>query len=304
MFIVAATIGAFSGHILAELSVSAGSTFQVGLPQQTPYQSTRLALTYARLLPEKPEVLKAISAHTHMSEAEVHERLSMVALRGTAVLVAKLSAPTLATAVDGMTALGSALRLGTDSAGSRLTSTVTQLSPPAGTASQFSPKHALVLGAILALIICFVIVVAIERRIPRIDELCDLAELVPFPVARISWPYGRPFAGRRDAVSGDGIGFELIPIGVGGRKSTEMIAKMAIDCRVVTFVSSATEFGAGTDESMHRALAVMRGAPVRKVEEALRAGVTAGRPITAALLVSRRWFAFRLKGSGGGTDSG
>ncbi len=289
MLALAAVVGAFGGDAVANLSVSAGSTYQVGARRQNPYQAQRLAQTYARLLTEEPGVLRAVVAQTHMSETEVRQRLSMVAEPHTAVVVATLSARTPAVAVAGVRALSRALRSDSDSAGSKIASFLTPLSVPETTTSSFTPKRAMVLGAFLALVLSFALIVAIERRTPRIDDLDDLAELLSLPVSQVS---------RKGMRAASDVGAAALPSEVDDpsfvlvskrRRARRTLAPSASNAQPLLslkrWASGLTDI---TDKRPCDVLLVTRGTPAIEVERASRTSLASGRRVVGALLVVRR----------------
>ncbi len=185
MLLLALLLGALCGRVVSKASASAVSNFQVGSQAQDPYQSSRLALTYARLLPEEPFVRRAVAQRTHLSEAQVDSRLSMTAPPGTAVLLTRFTASTPTLALAAQHALNGALASQGEVAGSRLARFVKPVAAPSLSSSGFSSLKAIALGALAAVLIAISLVVAIERRAPRVDDLFDLSEIVALPVTQL-----------------------------------------------------------------------------------------------------------------------
>jgi hypothetical protein len=178
---LACLAGIGAGWALSRVSVSATSAFHVSVrgANQTPYQASRLALSYAQLLPQAPGLRALVARETGVSPSHVGAHLTMSAQPATAIVFARYSAPDAAAALAGM----SALRRVGDGAGSRLRATVAPLADPT-TTTGFSRTRALALGAVGGLLIALALTLALERRWPRVDDLRDLAQIVPAPVSQ------------------------------------------------------------------------------------------------------------------------
>jgi hypothetical protein len=183
---LACLAGIGAGWALSRVSVSATSAFHVSVrgANQTPYQASRLALSYAQLLPQAPGLRALVARETGRSPGAVGAHLTMSAQPATAIVFARYSAPSTAAALAGMSAVTHALRRASDGAGSQLRATVAPLTDPT-TTSGFSRSRALALGAAGGLLIALALALALERRWPRVDDLRDLAELVPAPVSQV-----------------------------------------------------------------------------------------------------------------------
>jgi hypothetical protein len=244
-------LGVALAMAISGIAVSASSSFAVSTVggYQPPYQLDRLALTYAQLLPEEPRVIGAVSRATGVSPDYVRDHLTMTAKRETNIVFARFSAADTGTALAALAALARVFERESDLAGSSLRRTVRQISPPAATHG-FSRRKALALGALAGLLIALSIALALEGRVPRVDDLEELAGVVALPVSQA----------RRGTLG------ELI-----GGEGTDGDAAV----RVLPFGGPG---GRGV-------LLVARGAPVAAVEDACRANVASGRPLDFALLL-------------------
>ena len=184
---LAALAGLGVGAKLARVSVSATSVFHVRVDpgHRSPYQASRLARTYARLLPEEPSLLRAVAADTGLTPRQVRARLSMVASPATAIVFERFSARDAGSAIAGLEAVNRALRAATDATGAPLRATLAPLADP-GLSGGYSRTKALALGLIAGLALGLALALALERRAPRVDDLRDLARAVPLPVSRVS----------------------------------------------------------------------------------------------------------------------
>jgi len=255
-----AAIGIAVAWAISGVAVSATSSFGVRTVGgfQPPYQLDRLALSYAQLIPEEPEVVKTVSRVAHVSPDYVRDHLTMNAKRETNVVFARFSAPDAATALAALKGLGNALAHKSDAAGTSLRRTVEPLSAPAVTHG-FSRKKGLVLGALAGLLIALSIALALEGRVPRVDDLSELGEVLPLPVSQV----------RREALS------EIVGT------APAAVAPVRVQ-----------PLGGAAEESV---LVVERGAPVAAVEDAWRASVAAGSTIGFALLLHRDSLLGRLR---------
>jgi hypothetical protein len=260
-----AVAGIAAAAALASIAVSASASYAVRTvePVQTPFEAAQLARTYARLIPQDPEVVSVVSKATGLPEDEARDALSITAEPDTSILFARFTAESRGTAEAGLRALTEALRTASDSAGSPLRETVVRISPPK-LAGGFSRSKALAIGALAGLGIALALVLTLERRRPRVDRLQDLAVALPVPVSRIRSDFAalRPAEARLD----DGGGGELAHV------------------RVISAWGS---------EDRGISLLVEQGAPLAEVEEAWRATAGAGASVAGAFLVSRglqmRW---------------
>ena len=185
--LLAVALGAGAASAVGRVSVSASSAFRViaNGGHASPYQASRLARSYAQLLPEDPAVLWAVGRASGHSARYVHAHMTMSARVGTAVVFARYSADDAPAALAGLRALQRSFATALDGAGSPLRATVAPLADP-GLARGFSRSRALVLGALGGLLAALALILTLERRSPRVDDLRDLAALVPLPVSRVS----------------------------------------------------------------------------------------------------------------------
>jgi hypothetical protein len=184
---LAVLVGALAGMAISRIGVSASSAFRVIAhdPRGTPYQSSRLARTYAQLLPENPAVLRAIGAVSGRSAREVRAHLAMSVRPATAIVFARYSSADARSAIAGLRALARAFAHADDGAGSRLRTTLTPLAEPR-ISRGFSRSRAVILGVLAGFLLGLALALALERRSPRVDDLRGLAEIVPLPVSRVS----------------------------------------------------------------------------------------------------------------------
>jgi hypothetical protein len=263
-------VGIAAGWAISGISVSASSAFQVNAAGNEQFQSHRLALTYARLLPEDSNVLAAMSRRTHLSTSYIRSHLSMEA-GATNVVVTRFSADDAQTAIRALHALSAAFRTATDGAGTSLRKTTALVSKPK-TSGGFSRKYAVVFGGLSGLLIALSLCLGLERRTPRVDTLRDLANVLPVPVSRAS---ERTFQGALDALT-NGSGLKPIEfISVGSHRPWSAVARKSAE---------GTRAGAQHGPVAY-ALVVERGAPAVEVEEAWRTSVASRFSVLTALLV-------------------
>ena len=186
LLVLGGLVGLLAASALADVSVSATSAFHVSVQGggQTPYQASRLARTYAQLLPEAPGVVRIVANETGLTREQVRDELTMSAKPGTALVFARFSARDGARALTAIEALTRAFRTVGDRAGSRLNATIAPLSDPT-LSNGFSRTRALALGGLAGLLLAFVLVLVLERRSPRVDDLRDLARILPAPVSHV-----------------------------------------------------------------------------------------------------------------------
>jgi hypothetical protein len=183
MVLAGLVLGVAAAWAISGITISATSAMSVQTVgyYQPPYEEERLAMSYAQLLPEEPTVVRTISRATGLPGSYVRDHLTMSALRETNIMFARFSAESEGTAKAALDAFAAALKRGTDSAGTRLSDSVRPLTQPT-VRSGFSRSRALLLGALAGLAIALSLALALERRLPRVDDRRDLARIVPVPV--------------------------------------------------------------------------------------------------------------------------
>jgi hypothetical protein len=171
------------------LTISATSAFAVQTVgfYQPPYEDDRLALTYARLLPEEPAVVDEVSAAVGRSHSYVSDHLTMQAIPETNLLVARYSADSRDAAKAGLEAFDLALRTGSDAAGTRLQESVRTVTEPE-VRGGWSRSRALALGCFAGLALALALALALERRRPRVDDWRDLARVLEVPIVVAGGP--------------------------------------------------------------------------------------------------------------------
>jgi hypothetical protein len=285
--------GVLAGWAVSGITVSAVDTLSIrGIGKhQTPYQADRLALTYARLLPENPTLIAAMSRATHSSPQRVRGLLTMSAQPETNIVTARYSAGNENVALAGLHGFSVGLRSATDAAGSPLRKTVRQISVP-GVSGSFSSKRALMMGAAAGLLIALSLALALERRTPRVDDLEDLAGIVPVPVSRVS-------AARLPALIQRMIGLQergiLRLVAVGPSRLGAPFGKRAL---AALWESEVAE----RDDPC--ALLVKPGVAAAEVEEAWRSCASSGAAVVTALLVQRTPLRQRLRAGSDGLRAG
>lgn len=275
--------GVFAGWAVSGITVSAVDTFSIRAvgKHQTPYQTDRLALTYARLLPENPALIAAVSKATHTSPQHTRGLLTMSAQPETSIVTARYSAGNEDIALAGLHGLSVGLRSATDAAGSPLRRTMRQISAP-GVSGSFSSKRALMMGAVAGFLIALSLALTFERRRPRVDDLEDLAEVVPVPVSRVS-------AARLPALVQGMVGLQeggvLRLVAVGRSRLGRSFGSRILP-------ASGSEVGEHDDPCV---LLVKPGVPALEVEEAWRSRRSSGAAIVNAVLVQRTPLHQRLR---------
>jgi hypothetical protein len=279
LLVAGALAGLAVAWFLTGIAVSATSAFAVRAigADQTPYQSTRLALTYARLLPDDPALVGSISRATGTSRAYVRSHLTMSAEPETNVVFARFSAAESGLATAAIEALATALRNDRDAAGSDLGATAVPLSAPT-LDNGFSRKKGLLLGALGGLLVALAAVIGWERRRPKVDDLRLLSELVPLPISLVSrGALPRAVGELHRAEQRDSLA--LVPVPARPGEERELIDAAGGDS------PRAVRPGGPC------ALLIGRGAPAAEIEAAWRNSSGSGAEVVGALLVARpsRW---------------
>ena len=270
MLVLGLLAGLAIGAAIAGISVSAGSSFAVKqqAAHPTPYQDGRLALTYARLLPNDQSVLEAVGRATGLSPEDVRGDLRMSADPNTNIVFVRFSSGDLDTSLAAVRAFAAVVRTQNDATGTPLRASMHPVSLP-NSGIGFSRKKGTALGGAVGLLIAFVIALACESRLPRVDDLEQLGTILPVAVSQVSWGY-LPEALQRAAglEEPDDIGW----IAVGGGRFARRAAAAA----------AATGLHA---DAKRQALLIRRGAPAVEVEEAWRSSLAAESVVAAAFLV-------------------
>lgn len=276
-------VGTAIGWAISGMNVSASDAFQVKATgvEPTPYQSDRLALTYARLLPEEVGVQHLVGVETHHTDSYVKEHLTMSAQEATPVVFARFSASSSESALAGLHGLAQALRSVTDTAGSGLRVTVLPLSEPTLN-SGFSRSKALLLASVGGFLIGLALMLTLERRDPRVDSLNDLANLLTLPVSDVTRDsLCSTVASLRRNQPQETVEILVAGHGRAGRAVTRLVKELDLP-----FVPSL--YAKATNDAPHilnRVLVVKRGTSAACVREIC---LYTEYPITAALLLTPR----------------
>jgi hypothetical protein len=266
MLVLGLVLGLAIGAAVGGISVSAGSSFAVKqqAPHPTPYQDGRLALTYARLLPNDQRVVESVASATGLPPDDVRGDLRMSAAPNTNVVFVRFSSDDLDTSLAAVRAFADAVRTQNDATGTPLRQSMHPVSLP-NSGIGFSRKKAIALGGVAGLLIAF------ESRLPRVDDLEGLGAILPVPVSQVGWRH------LPDALRG-----------AAGLRETGQLGLTAIGSRRFIERAGAAAAEAGVYTEKERcALLIRRGAPVVEVEEAWRGCLAAGTVVDSAFLVHR-----------------
>ncbi|HEY1854535.1 MAG TPA: hypothetical protein VGG40_08105 [Solirubrobacterales bacterium] len=279
LILLGGVLGGAAALALAHLSVSATSAYSVRSRSNPPdpTQSTRLASTYAHLLPEEPALISAVAKSSGLSRSEIASGLTMIAEKRTNLVYARLVASDPAAARAGLLGLSQALRRNGDGAGASLADTVTALSNPT-TSTGFSPRKALLLGVIGGLVLAFAVALALERRTRPLDRRDQLSALGAFPVVEVGWSHVAGTIARLSSVGYDVS--EVLVVGAGGRRLTALSAALS---RSQPDAEPVTEPAASRAE----VVCVARGCPELSFRDALAAREGGSEP-RAVILASPR----------------
>jgi hypothetical protein len=228
------------------------------------------------LIPEDPEVVSSVSEQTGLSPKYVESHLTMSTEPETNILYARFSAGDRETAIAALRSLTHAIRISNDSAGSALSATVTPVSDPVLTGG-FSRNKALLLGGLAGLAIATAIALTLERRKPRVDDLDDLAALLPIPVslgARARLTSAEEMSGQTNPPSQAFVPVERVPA---GSPALEPLFAL-VASRSLSDLPSGNSVG----------LLVARGTPASDVEERCRDAHASGTDVVAAFLAPHR----------------
>jgi hypothetical protein len=255
MLVLGLLVGLALAAGITGISVSAGSSFAVKqqAAHPTPYQDGRLALTYARLLPNDRSVVAAVARATGLTAEDVRGDLRMSAESNTNIVFVRFSSSELGTSLAAVKGFDEAVKTLTDPTGTPLRKSMHQVSLP-NSGIGFSRKKGTALGGAIGLLIAFVLALTCESRLPRIDDLEQLGEIVPTPVSQVSWPH-LPEALRSAGGLAEADHLGLVAVGNG--RFAERAA------------AAGAEAGLST-ETRRCALLIRRGAPRVEVEEAWR----------------------------------
>lgn len=272
MVVLGLFLGLAIGSTIGGISVSAGSSYAVKqqAPHPTPYQDGRLALTYARLLPNDTSVVAAVARATGLTPGDVRGDLRMSAEPNTNVVFVRFSSDNLGTSLAALRGFENVVRSQDDPTGTPLRQSMHQVSLPNGGIG-FTRKRATLLGGAVGLLLAFVLALTCESRLPRVDDIEQLGKVLPVPVSQVSC---RRLADALRAAlrlgDRDGVGWAA----VGGPSFA------------ARGDAAAAEAGL-RPEARRRALLVRRGTPVVQVEEAWRDFEGAGIEVVGAFLVHR-----------------
>jgi hypothetical protein len=270
MLVLGLVFGLAIGAAVGGISVSAGSSFAVKqqAAHPTPYQDGRLALTYARLLPEDRGVVEAVADATGLSRDDVRGNLRMSAEPNTNIVFVRFSSDDLGTSLSAVRAFGDAVRTQTDPTGTPLRESMQPVSLP-NSGIGFSRKKAILLGGAAGLLIAFALALACESRLPRVDDLERLGGILPVPVSRVSW---RSLPAALQSAAERGGPGQLALTAVGNGRFAERAGAVAAQA-------------GGSAAGGRRALLIRRGAPVAEVEDAWSGCLAAGSVVDSAFLV-------------------
>jgi hypothetical protein len=265
--------------VLSGVAVSASSSFTVRSlgPDQTPYSAARLTLTYARLIPEDPEIIASMSRETGLAPDYIEDRFTMIAQPDTNVLFARFTGGDESTALSALQSLPNAIAKADDGAGTQLATTVKPVSRPV-IFGGFSKGKALLLGALSGFAIAAAIALTLERRRPRVDRLDQLRTILPMPVSLAT---ASRFVMRNEASKRAQAETEvLLPVDWVPRGSLVERNMLAI----LPAGFDAAGDGQATDPI---ALAVRKGTPAKEVERRLKEIDLSGLVVAAAFLTPR-----------------
>jgi hypothetical protein len=133
----------------------------------------------------------------------------------------------------------------------------------------FSRKRGTLLGGLAGMLIAFALALACESRLPRVDDLEQLGEILPVPISQVSWrflPDALAGAARLDEPH------RLSWAAVGSARFGERAGAVAAEAGL-------------SDGGRRCALLVRRGTPVVEVEEAWNGCQGAGTTVATAFLV-------------------
>jgi hypothetical protein len=270
MVVAGLILGLAIGSHIGSMRVSAGSSFAVHqqAPHPTPYQDERLALTYARLLPREHYVVQTVAKAAELSPEKVRSDLSMTAEPETNIVFVRFSSHSLGKSLAALNGFADAVQIDSDAAGTPLRKSMRPISLPNGGIG-FTHKKATLLGGAVGLLIAVALALACEGRLPRVDDLERLGELLSAPVSQVSLQRLGGTLEQTGLLEPDP---QLGVVAVGG-------ARFGSRVRAVAGAS-------GFRRRQRSILIIRRGAPVIDVEEGLATATAAGDGPAAAFLVT------------------
>jgi capsular polysaccharide biosynthesis protein len=175
-----------AGGVLASWSkapmYSANSEIVVatGAGQQGPGNANdaiALALTDASILPSDQSLLRTVSREIGDSPSSVERDLSASVEAGTSVILVSFQASTPSAAIRGANAVSQAVTSSGEESSTIPNGSLALVQLATGASgSGLLQKYGIPLGALLGLLIAFVVVMAMERADPRVDDVDDLAQ--------------------------------------------------------------------------------------------------------------------------------
>jgi capsular polysaccharide biosynthesis protein len=300
MLVIAALAGGIGGlwagnHKGVSYSAQATLVVQSGSGRSGPgnaNDANALAITYSALLPTDSVIVGSAARTLGVSPTTLSHHLSVSVETGTAVMLLKYSAPTVAAAVRGAqtvarAAAGAAPPSAAIPAGSLV---VVQLPTTASIAGSLH-KVGLPLGILLGLVVGAILVIAVERADPRLDTAEQLAAVCGCPATSV--PDGMTIAEIARAISrvvGPASRVTVVPVaGVDTPAAVSLGRALAADRTSgdpafeigPSFETGADELAGGSGPTM---LVTSFGAPRRRVQAAVERLRLLGRePLWAAL---------------------
>lgn len=308
MLVIAALAGGVGGlwagnHKGVSYSAQATLVVQSGSGRSGPgnaNDANALAITYSALLPTDSVIVGSAARTLGVSPTTLSHHLSVSVETGTAVMLLKYSAPTVAAAVRGAqtvarAAAGAAPPSAAIPAGSLV---VVQLPTTASIAGSLH-KVGLPLGILLGLVVGAILVIAVERADPRLDTAEQLAAVCGCPATSV--PDGMTTAEIARAISrvvGPASRVTVVPMAVVDTPAAVSLGRALEADRASgdpafeigpSFETGADELAGGSGPTM---LVTSFGAPRRRVQAAVErlrllgreplwaalAGTTAGKP--------------------------
>jgi capsular polysaccharide biosynthesis protein len=162
-----------------------------------------LAITYAAFIPTDGATIKAAARDLNLPQSQVSANITMSAESGTSVIVLDYAAPTAAEAIKGADAV--ARVVARSPAGSGIPSRSISVVREPVTASPTSSlrRYALPIGGIFGLAVGLIIVMAMERSDPHLDEANVVSEVFDCPSNALPTEIGLPELARAIALAAD-----------------------------------------------------------------------------------------------------
>ncbi len=162
-----------------------------------------LAITYAAFIPTDGATIKAAARDLNLPESQVAGNITMSAESGTSVIVLDYAAPTAAEAIKGADAVARVVARSPAGSGIPRRSISVVREPVTASPTSSLRRYALPIGGIFGLAVGLIVVMAMERSDPHLDETEAVSEVFDCPSNALPAEIGLPELARAIALAAD-----------------------------------------------------------------------------------------------------